>query len=65
MALMVDSLIGHQDIVIKSLGRYLRNVPGIAGATELGNQETILVIDTVELLGELSAGQMRMEARTI
>ncbi|MEK7705899.1 MAG: chemotaxis protein CheW, partial [Myxococcota bacterium] len=54
MAVLVDQLVGQQDIVIKSLGRRLRRVRGIAGATELGDQRTILVIDTVELLNELS-----------
>ena len=61
MALVVDELVGQQDIVIKSLGRRLRQVPGIAGAAELGNQQTILVIDIVELLSELSADRMRQE----
>ncbi|MBC7792937.1 MAG: chemotaxis protein CheA, partial [Clostridia bacterium] len=51
MALVVDDLVAQQDIVIKSLGKWLRNTPGIAGAAELGNQHTILVIDMVELLG--------------
>ena len=55
MALVVDELIGQQDIVIKSLGRRLRNIPGIAGATELGNQKTILVIDMVGLLNEIAS----------
>lgn len=54
MALVVDELIGQQDIVIKSLGRRLRNLPGIAGATELGNQKTILVIDMVGLINEMT-----------
>ena len=55
MALVVDELIGQQDIVIKSLGRRLRNLPGIAGATELGNQKTILVIDMVGLINEITS----------
>ena len=55
MALLCDELVGQQDIVIKSLGRRLRRVRGIAGATELGDQRTILVIDTVELLNELAS----------
>lgn len=57
MALVVDDLVGQQDIVIKSLGRWLRTVRGIAGATELGNQQTILVIDMVELLSEVSLAE--------
>jgi two-component system chemotaxis sensor kinase CheA len=54
IALAVDELVGQQDIVIKALGKRLKNVRGIAGATELGNQQTILVIDTVELLDEMA-----------
>lgn len=60
IALIADELVGQQDIVIKSLGRWLRNTRGIAGAAELGNQQTILVIDMVELLGEA----IHAEART-
>ncbi len=56
MALVVDDLIGQQDIVIKALGRRMRNIPGIAGAAELGNQQTILVIDIVELMAEMAVG---------
>ena len=55
IALIVDELIGQQDIVIKSLGRRLSNIPGIAGATELGNQQTILVIDMVGLINEVTS----------
>ncbi len=58
MAMVVDDLVGNQDIVIKSLGEHLRRVPGVAGATDLGTQETILVIDTVELLNEAASGQL-------
>ncbi len=54
MALIVDDLVGQQDIVIKSLGRWLKNTRGIAGATELGNQQTILVIDMVQLINEMA-----------
>lgn len=63
MALIVDDLAGQQDIVIKSLGKRLFHVRGIAGATELGNRQTILVIDMVDLLNEmLSAGTPEREA---
>ncbi len=44
--LIVDSLIGQQEIVIKSLGKYLSNVPSIAGATILGNGSVALIVDT-------------------
>ncbi len=61
VALVVDELVGQQDIVIKALGRRLRGVPGIAGAAELGNQQTILVIDVVQIFNELSQNQGRTE----
>ena len=43
--LIVDSLIGQQEIVIKSLGKYLSDVPSIAGATILGNGSVALIVD--------------------
>lgn len=43
---VVDELIGQQEIVIKSLGKYLSSIKGIAGATILGNGSVALIIDT-------------------
>ena len=50
---MVDSLEGQQDIVIKSLGKSLANVRGMAGATDLGDQRVCLVLDAPGLLEEV------------
>lgn len=44
--LVVDQLIGQQEIVIKSLGRFLSNIKAIAGATILGNGSVALIVDT-------------------
>jgi two-component system chemotaxis sensor kinase CheA len=52
IGLIVDELVGQQDIVIKSLGRALEGIPGVAGATELGNQQTVLVLDVAALVEE-------------
>jgi two-component system chemotaxis sensor kinase CheA len=52
LGVVVDGLIGQQDIVIKPLGRSLSQVPGIAGATNLANQQTILVLDIGALIEE-------------
>ena len=52
MGLIVDELLGQQDIVIKSLGKSLEGISGIAGATELGNQQTVLVLDMAALVEE-------------
>ena len=42
---IIDSLIGEQEIVIKSLGKYLNSIKMIAGATILGNGEVALILD--------------------
>ncbi len=47
---VVDSLIGEQEIVIKSLGKYLVAIKMIAGATILGNGEVALILD-INMLG--------------
>ncbi|HEY5675074.1 MAG TPA: chemotaxis protein CheA [Malonomonas sp.] len=52
MGIVVDELRGQQDVVIKSLGKSLSFVKGIAGAADLGNQKTILVLDVGGLISE-------------
>jgi two-component system chemotaxis sensor kinase CheA len=53
MGLIVDELVGQQDIVIKPLGRSLSRVRGFAGATELGDQRVALVLDAAALIEEV------------
>ena len=49
--LVVDRLIGQQEIVIKSLGKYISNSSKIiSGATILGNGEVALILDANALL---------------
>jgi two-component system chemotaxis sensor kinase CheA len=45
IGLLVDSLEGQQDTVIKPIQGPIQNVRGIAGATELGDQDPVLVLD--------------------
>ncbi len=47
--IVVDNLIGQQEIVIKSLGKYLTGIKIIAGATILGNGSVALIIDPNQL----------------
>jgi len=47
--LVVDSLIGQQEIVIKSLGKYLTGIKAIQGATILGNGGVALIVDPNQL----------------
>ncbi|GEL04119.1 chemotaxis protein CheA [Rummeliibacillus stabekisii] len=48
--LVVDSFIGQQEIVLKSLGNYLTNVFAISGATILGNGQVALIVDCNSLI---------------
>lgn len=47
---VVDGLIGQQEIVIKTLGKYLTNIRLIAGATILGDGEVALILDVNSLV---------------
>lgn len=48
--LVVDNLIGQQEIVIKSLGKYINNNKIISGATILGDGEVALILDVNVLM---------------
>nr|MBA3827105.1 response regulator [Ktedonobacterales bacterium] len=49
-ALLVDAIAGRQEIVAKSLGPHLKNVPTVSGATVLGNGQVVLILDPLEML---------------
>mgnify|MGYP000035353370 CR=1 FL=1 len=46
LGLVVDDLVGQQEIVIKTLGNLLKGIDAIAGATILGNGNVALILDT-------------------
>ena len=48
--LVVDSFIGQQEIVLKSLGNYLASVFAISGATILGDGQVALIVDCNALI---------------
>jgi two-component system, chemotaxis family, sensor kinase CheA len=55
LGIVVDELLGQQDVVIKSIGELLKGVRGIAGAADLGNQQTILVLDVGTVIDDAIA----------
>jgi two-component system chemotaxis sensor kinase CheA len=61
VALLVDRLEGQQDAVIKPVQGPLRTLRGVAGATEIGAQTAVLVLDVSALVAD--AGRRR-EARS-
>ncbi|NTU59467.1 MAG: chemotaxis protein CheA [Deltaproteobacteria bacterium] len=50
VGLVVDSLVGEEEVVIKNLGTYLTEVPGIAGATIRGDGRVTLIMDVSQLM---------------
>lgn len=48
--MVVDELLGQQEIVIKSIGKYIKNHKIISGATILGNGEVALILDVNSLI---------------
>ncbi|MCD7033760.1 chemotaxis protein CheA [Metabacillus sp. GX 13764] len=49
-ALAVDSFIGQQEVVLKSLGGYLNDIYAISGATILGDGQVALIVDCNALI---------------
>ncbi|MFK7990572.1 MAG: chemotaxis protein CheA [Sandaracinaceae bacterium] len=56
LGLVVQALEGQQDIIIKPLGKSLRDVRGFSGATDLGDQRVVLVLDAPSILEEVLSG---------
>jgi two-component system chemotaxis sensor kinase CheA len=50
LGLIVDTLVGQEEIVIKSLGDYLKGIEGVAGATIRGDGGVTLIVDVVALM---------------
>ncbi len=53
VGIKVDNLIGQKEIVIKSLGKYLGNLEGIAGSTIMGDGKVVMIVDIAELVNNL------------
>ena len=56
LGIIVDELCGHQQVVVKSMEESYGAVPGVAGATILGNGRVALILD-VEKLSEIAVSQ--------
>jgi two-component system chemotaxis sensor kinase CheA len=56
LGIVVDDLLGQQDIVIKTMGETFKGFKGISGAADLGDQRTILVLDVGGIINEATRG---------
>ncbi len=54
IGLIVDRLIGREEVVIKSLGNYLTNIKSISGATIMGDGSVTLILDVASVVNEAS-----------
>lgn len=59
--LLCDAFLGRQEIVIKSMGSLLKRVPGVAGATILGDRG-VLILDVPTLVGMALSGRVAKAA---
>lgn len=64
IGLVVDSLIGEGDVVIKPLGRFIGEIPGISGATIMGDGDVAIILDVSSLVNSVQdeAGRLEMVA---
>ena len=49
LGIAVDKILGHREIVVRRMGDELAQVPGIAGATDLGDDRVVLIVDVPAL----------------
>ena len=63
VGLVVDQLVGQEEVVIKPLGRMLHGTPGMAGATITGDGRIALILDIPSLLGKYAKTSKVLVAR--
>lgn len=62
IAIMVDELIGRQEIISKAIGDPLKNIKNIAGATILGSGRVVLILDIPSIIESAEGVMVRPEA---
>jgi len=65
IALQVDELVGQQQVVVKNLETNYRRVPGISGATILGDGSVALIVDVSALMRETRSGHSENAMRAV
>ncbi len=65
IGLVVDALIGQQDVVIKPLGRSLSSADCFSGATDIGKEQLVLVLDTAAVIEDgRGLAETKVDGRT-
>ncbi|HDP96412.1 MAG TPA: chemotaxis protein CheA [Euryarchaeota archaeon] len=60
-AIVVDELLGQQEIVVKPLDKHLRRIPFFGGATILGSGEVALIVDVAGVMEHSRGGYVKVE----
>jgi two-component system chemotaxis sensor kinase CheA len=61
--LQVDGLVGQQQVVIKSLEQHYKPVPGVAGATIMGDGSVAFILDVESLASNVSLPSLDKEVK--
>ncbi|HEY9030197.1 MAG TPA: Hpt domain-containing protein [Kangiella sp.] len=65
IAVHVDELIGSREIVVKNIGRQISTVPGISGASILGDGSVVLILDMQTLVDRFHEWDFAHEAGVV
>ena len=60
VGVIVDRLRSQEEVVIKSMGDYLSDIKGVAGATITGEGKVVLILDIPELVQSLRGGRQAL-----
>jgi two-component system chemotaxis sensor kinase CheA len=63
IGIVVDELIGEGDVVIKPLGTFIGDVPGVSGATIMGDGDVAIILDISSLINTVRDELNRTEVR--
>lgn len=65
MALHLDELLGNQEVVVKNIGPQLARLPGIAGATVMGDGKVVLILNPLPLLQQVEGVRHEVSAAPV
>ena len=65
VALQVDQVLGSEEVVVKPVGPQVNSVPGVSGATILGDGRVVLLLETAALLRNFVGRRSDTEAAAI
>ena len=62
ISLIVDALLGNQEVMVKNIGPQLARLPGVAGATVQGDGRVVLILNPVQFAQRIGSGKVQAMA---